>query len=332
MFWPLPLKIVGLGRYLPERIVTNEEVESLCGVHSGWAEHRNGVCERRWAAAHETSSFMGAQAALEALDDAGMQPSDIDLILNASGTPEQTIPDTAPLIQRHLGLGASGISCMSVHTTCLSFLTALDISATLLNMRRYQNILIVSSDIASVGLNFNQPETATLFGDAAAAAVVTLPQNDESSALHAARFETYGEGAYLTTVMGGGTRLHPLNPNTNPEDNQFSMEGPGILKMVRRYSADFLENLQPGLSASLLDIDLVIPHQPSKMGLRLLSRFGWPNHRIMTTLGWLGNCIAASIPVTLYEAVKQERLHRGDKFLMVGSGAGLSLGGLILTY
>ena len=115
----LPLKIIGLGRYLPERIVPSAEVEALCGLPPGWIERRSGVRERHWATT-ETSSYMGAQAAREAVAQAGLALSDIDLILNASGTPEQAIPDGGPLIQRQLGLGGSGIPCLSVHNTTVN--------------------------------------------------------------------------------------------------------------------------------------------------------------------------------------------------------------------
>lgn len=325
------IKIAGLGRYLPERIVSNDELEALCSLPRGWIERRNGVCERRRVSG-ETSSYMGAQAAREALDEAGMRLTDIDLILNASGTPEQAIPDTGALIQRQLGLGASGTTAMSVHATCLSFLAALDMSASLLMTRRYHNILIVSSDVGSVGLNPAEPESATLLGDAAAAAVVTMTPPGEGSMIHSSLLRTYGEGAYYTTINGGGSRRHPHNPETRPEDNLFHMDGPGVLRMVRRYSQDFLEHLRPGLSHGLGSIDVVVPHQASKVGLMMLGRFGWPDTKIMRTLEWLGNCVAASIPATLYDAVRKGRIQRGSEVLLVGTGAGLSMGGIILTY
>lgn len=168
----LPVKIIGLGRYLPSRIVPSSELEKMCGLPPGWVEHRNGVRERRWVT-DETSSYMGAQAALEALDEAGLEPGQVDLIINASGTAEQAIPDTGALIQRQLGLGDSGIPCMTVHTTCLSFIAGMDVAANFLCTGRYANILIVSSDIASCGINTREPESASLVGDAAAAVVVT---------------------------------------------------------------------------------------------------------------------------------------------------------------
>jgi 3-oxoacyl-[acyl-carrier-protein] synthase-3 len=110
------------------------------------------------------------------------------------------------------------------------------------------------------------------------------------------------------------------------------MNGPQLLKLTRRYSPAFLERLQPGLSTGLGDIKLVVPHQASLLGLRMLRHFGWPEAQVMVVLGRLGNCIAASIPLALYQAVAEGRVQRGDKVLLVGSGAGLSLGGVIFTY
>jgi 3-oxoacyl-[acyl-carrier-protein] synthase-3 len=328
--------IAGVGRYLPERIVTNRELETEFGLPDGWIARFTGVHQRRRVTG-ETSSYMGAQAAREAMDDAGATLADIDLILNASGTPEQSIPDTGALIQRQLGARAAGIPAMSMHATCMSFLVALDMSAALIAAKRYRTILIVSTEVSSAALNVREPENFTLFGDAAAAAVVTappLPWHGDSAApaIHRIRFETYGEGADLTALPGGGTRLHPANPAHRPADNLFHMDGPGVLRLTLQYAASFLERLQPGLSCGLQGIDLVIPHQASKMGMKMLGAFGWPEAKIVRTLDLLGNCIAASIPATLYEAVRQERLCRGDTALLVGTGAGISLGGVILTY
>lgn len=327
----LPLKIAGFGRYLPSRIVPSSELESLCGLPEGWVARRNGVRERRWASG-ETSSFMAAQAALEALTEAGLKPGQLDLVINASGTPEQAIPDTGALIQRQLGLGRSGIPAMTVHTTCLSFVTALEVAANYLHSGRFDRILIVSSDITSCGINLNQPESATLVGDAAAAVVVVRPGAGERSMIRNANFRTYGAGAYMTAIMGGGSARHPHKQGHNPEDDLFHMDGPAVLRMAKEYGGAFLEELCPGLSKSLVDIDLVVPHQSSRVGLQLLRGYGWPEQSIMQTLEQLGNCVAASIPATLYEAVRGGRVKRGDRLLLVGTGAGLSIGGLVLVY
>jgi 3-oxoacyl-[acyl-carrier-protein] synthase-3 len=327
----IPFKIIGLGRYLPKRIVSNSEVEAMCGLSAGWVERRNGVRERRWVT-DETSSFMSAEAAREALDEAKLKPSQLDLIINASGTGEQAIPDTGSLIQRQLGLGKSGIPAMTVHTTCLSFVAAMDVASNFLNSKRYKNILISSADVSSCGINPKEPESATLVGDAAGAVVVTRPEAEDKSMIHHAHFKTYGEGAYLTAIMGGGSRFHPRFPNHKPEDDLFHMDGPAVLRMVRGIAPEFLEELYPGLSKSIVDIDVIVPHQASKVGLMMLERFGWPQSKIMSTLEMLGNCVAASIPATLYQAVRDGNIQRGDKVLLVGTGAGLSIGGLVITF
>jgi len=206
------------------------------------------------------------------------------------------------------------------------------VAANFLQTGRYKNILIASADVASCGINPKEPESASLVGDAGAAVVVTRSTEGDPSILHHAHFKTYGEGAYLTAIMGGGSGHHPRYPNHKPEDDLFHMDGPAVLRMVREIGDDFLEELYSGLSKSLVDIDVVVPHQASKVGLLMLTRFGWPEQKIMHTLEWLGNCVAASIPVTLYQAVRDGNIQRGNKVLLAGTGAGLSIGGLVLTF
>ncbi|MGM0575830.1 MAG: 3-oxoacyl-[acyl-carrier-protein] synthase III C-terminal domain-containing protein [Myxococcota bacterium] len=329
-----PVKIAGVGHYLPERVVPSSEVAALCGVDTSWVVERSGVRERRWAdqAAGETNSYMAARAAEEALEEAGIEARDLDLILNASGSNEQAIPDGAPFVQRQLGLGESGIPCMSVHATCLSFLGALDVAASFITGGRYERILIVSSEIASAALDFQERESGSLFGDAAAAAVVVPTPEGESSGIRTLRFATYGVGAELTEVRGGGTRRHPNHPDTTPEDNLFHMRGPEVLKLAIRHVGRFMESVRPGLSRGLGDIRVVIPHQPSLAGIRALRALGYPDDKVVLTLDRLGNTIAACIPVTLHAAVREGRLERGDEFLLVGTGAGLSFGAAVCTY
>lgn len=327
----IPLKIIGLGRYLPKRIVPSSELEAMCGVPAGWVERRNGVRERRWVT-DETSSFMSAEAAREALEEAKLKPNQLDLIINASGTGEQAIPDTGVLIQRQLGLGNSGIPAMTVHTTCLSFVAGMDVASNFIHSGRYKNILICSADVASCGINPKEPESASLVGDAAAAVVVTRANDGDASKIHHSHFKSFGDGAYLTTIMGGGSRFHPRFAGHNPEDDLFHMDGPAVLRMVRGIAHDFLDELYPGLSKGMLDIDAIVPHQASKVGLMMLERFGWKEDKIIRTIETLGNCVAASIPVTLYQGVRDGRIQRGDKVLLVGTGAGLSIGGMVLTF
>ena len=326
------VKITGLGRYLPRRVVTSEALQEQFGVESAFSVERSGVKQRYWADpdSGETASWMGAQAAAEALGEARLAATDLDLILNASGTPEQVIPDGAPLIQRHLEIGDSGIPCLSVHSTCLSFLSAFEIAAERITAGRAQRVLIVSTDIASVGLDTEDRETLSLFGDAAAAAIVEATPAGEPSVVHDFLFGTYGESAYLTQLPGGGTRRHPNQPLTTPRDNCFQMEGRQVLAAAVQHAPSFLADMNVLEIAD--QIQWIIPHQTSRAGLRALSWLGLDPSRIVETLTTQGNCVAASIPSTLYEAARNRGLQRGDLCLMCGTGAGLSLGGMLFRY
>lgn len=330
-----PLKIVGVGRYLPERIVTNTEMEQMYRLNEGWIARRNGVLERRRADIHkgETSSFMAEKASLEALDDAGLAPQDLDLIINASGIPEQAIPDGGPLLQRRLGLGSSGITAMSIHTTCLSFLAALDVAASFIATDRYKNILISSSEMGSVGVYGTHPKSESLWGDAAAAAIVTVTPEHENSCLEHVTFKTYGDGADFTACHGAGAKRHPRYPETSAEDCRFIMQGKEVLDMAMRKGPEFFSCFYPpALHQDFSDIDVVVPHQPSRAGLLGMAQFGIPEEKTVTTLEHLGNCVAASIPSTLYKAIRTRQLKRGDRLMLFGTGAGLSMAGALLTY
>lgn len=327
-----PLKILGVGRYLPARRVPNAEAGRPCGLSAAQVRARTGVAVRHRAGPGEHASVMGARAALDALARAGLEPGAVDLILNASATPEQALPDTAPFIQRELGLGASGVPAFSVGAACLSFLVALDTAASFLATGRFRCILIVSADISSVGLDANDPETGPLFGDGAAAVVVGPAARDDSACLHAVRFETYGDGATLTEIPGCGTRRPPSHPDTILGDSLFRMDGPALLRVAIRRGRPFLVRLQEDVGGSSLHGALLIPHQPSRAGMEIYRLLGFDRARTISTLEQYGNCVAASMPLSLCEAIDAGRLTRGERVLLLGTGAGVSFGGALLTY
>lgn len=330
--YPLPLKIAGIGRYLPKRIVLSSELEEQYGLPKGWCEEKQGIRERR-RVSFETAAFMGAEAAKEAVADAGLTFNDIDLIINASGTPDQIVPDGGPLIQRELGLGESGIPAVSVNASCLSFLFALDISIGYLNFGRYKNILIVSSDITSCALDYSKAENFTMFGDAAAAAVVTLPEPDEKCLVYTSLIETYGYAADFSAVHGGGTRMNPNRPDSKKEDYYLKMNGGELMKVGFNHIPQFVQKLWESCNEYCVmdDLKLVIPHQASRVVLDFLG-LTYPEEKIMRIIDRFGNCVAASTPLALYEAIKEKRLVRGDLVLITGSGSGISFAGMVLTY
>jgi 3-oxoacyl-[acyl-carrier-protein] synthase-3 len=329
---PLAVKIAGLGKYLPPRIVTSAELEEQLNIPSGWVERATGVQSRRYAS-DETVSSMATSAAREALQMAGMQPSDLDAIIGASASLRQAIPCTAAFVQRELGAPDGKSACFDMNATCLSFVFALQTAAHLITAGVYKNILIFSSELASFSRNPKQWESAVLFGDGAAAAVVTAAGVNEASAIRHSRFITYSSGADLTQFVGGGTLHHPNDPATTPEMNMFDMDGPAVFKKAARLVPPFLDEFSKELGWKNQDYDQVIPHQASGHGMKLLTtRFGFRPERVFIHIQERGNCIAASIPLALTEAVEAGRVRRGDKVLLVGTGAGLSIGALALTF
>lgn len=326
------VRIAGVGHAVPERVITNAELALRFGRSPEAMLEMTGVRERRRCdpEAGESAIALGVKAAREALADAGVDARDVDLVLNASGTQEQAIPDGAALMQRGLGIGDSGIPCMSVHTTCLSFVSGIQLAGALLHAGVHRRVLVVSAEAASQGVDPADPETNALIGDAAAAAVLEVAPGESASRVHAVHFETYGESADLTTVLGGGTRRFPLAAHTQASDHYFRMEGLGLLKVALRRLPPFLDRVWPGID--LRTIDHVVPHQASRAAFSVLGRLGFDPARIHGSLDAIGNCVAASIPSTLYRAVRSGAIARGERVLLLGSGAGVSFGAAVLTY
>jgi len=219
-----------------------------------------------------------------------------------------------------------------VHATCLSFLVALQTCGALIASGQHQRILIVSSEQGSVCRDFGHPESAVLIGDGAAAAVLEPTPEGEGSELLGYLFRTYPSGAHLAELRGCGTRAHPNNPDTVEQDNLFRMNGPGIYKMAYRKVHELVDDLLGQAGMAREDIDLVVPHQASGPALEALLRIGFEADRVINMVDQVGNCIAASMPMALARAQAEGRMKRGDRILLLGTGAGLSVGGAILRW
>lgn len=323
-----PLKIRGIGRYLPSRRIVSGDLETELGLEAGWIEANLGVRQRYRVAdpVSECASFMAAEASREALARAGMVPEELDLILNASGTPEQAIPDGGPLLQARLGLGDSAIPAFSVHATCLSFLVALDVATSFLETGRHARILIASSEIASVGLDRDDPTTYCLFGDAAVAVVVTRPDEGDDAGIVSSHFQTFGDAAELATLRGFGTRVGAARPDAR----FFQMNGPALLRFTWPRLTPFCKTLLDRVGSTPERAPLLVAHQASRHGAGLLRRLGFREERMIATLGDYGNTISASIPLGLEAGLRDRRFGPGDDVLLLGSGSGLSLAGAIL--
>lgn len=329
----VPLEIVAMGKYLPQRRVHASELEAKLGLEPNWVISKNGVEYRHYAAPGENNSDMGAQALQRALDKAGLEYRELDLILNASGSYDYPIPETSALIQQKMGQGQSGIPSFTVDATCLSFVTALDVAAAFIQSQRYRTIAIVSTEISSRSLNPAEKESATLLGDGAAAAIVRPAAAGSTSSLLSYRLETYGDGALYTAVVGGGNARHPLNPDVQRNEFTFHMNGPAVLGMAFRRLRPFVKRLFADLDFNLQEVDLFVPHQASKVALQKAQKFfRLSDAQFVNVLSQHGNTIAASIPMALHDALESGRVQHGGRICLLGTAAGLSLGGAVLIY
>lgn len=327
----LPVRISGIGSYLPPRVVTNDELESQLGLAAGWIAERTGVRERRRCTG-ERSADMAAAAARDALAMAGLSVGDLTAIIGASSTPQQAIPCTAVFVQRELDAPEGVAACFDVNATCLSFLAAFDIAARLVAGGAHRHVLVFSSESTSHSLNPDEPESAVLFGDAAAAVIVSH-SGESGSALHSSRLHTWHTGAELSQISGGGTLHHPNDPDTTSAHNFFAMRGPQLFRKAAPLLTPFMNELCDSAGWSRHDVSAVVPHQASRHGIELgWKMLGFQEAQIVVNLATRGNCIAASIPLALSEAVHAGRIARGDRVVLFGLAAGLSLGGATLTF
>lgn len=329
---PIGLRILGTGEYVPEREVDAASFDARWQKPAGWTLRHAGVARRYFSEPHETSSFMGARAGEQALQSADLEAGDLDCIVSACSVMEQALPCSASLLQREMGLGHSGIPAFDVNASCLSFVVALDLVATALLAGRYRRVLIVSSELPSAGLNWQDTETAALFGDGAAAVVVESCAVTDAAVLGAC-LRTYGDDAELCQVRAGGTRLRIGDMEAFIGGAHFEMQGKAVYRQAARRLPEFLDDLAGCTGVALGSVDRIIPHQASAKALSHLQKaLNLPADRITRILEQRGNQMAASIPAALHHAIHQQGLQRGQLVGLVGSGAGLSFGGLVLRY
>ena len=317
-------KISGLGIYLPPKIEYSKDTALKINKDEKWIIKKTGVYERR--VSDIDVDEMGAEAAKKAL----LNNQKPDLIINASGVPKQSIPDTSVFFQKALKL--EGVPCFSIHATCLSFLVALRNAISLIDTDTYNRILIISADRGTLGRNFNEPESASLLGDGAASILIEKT-NSKESILKYWKMHTWSSAADLTEVRGGGTRLHPQDFKTKPTDNLFTMNGPAIYKIARIKSYKMLLQTLKNNKLKKKDIDWIVPHQASGKAITAYHSIGgFKESKVVNIISKTGNCVAASLPIAFITAVQDHRIKKGDLIYFTGTGAGLSMASCLLKY
>ena len=326
------MRVVGTGAVLPAEELTSQALDERLGLAPGTVFARTGV--RRRFVERRSAAVAGAEAARAALAAAGLTLDDIDLLVAASGTPDQAMPSNASLLHLELGLSARGIPAFDIGASCLSFLTAIDVVDSLIATGRYRHVLVVSSDVASCGLDWTKLEASGIFGDGAAAAVLGLSPPGDGSAVQGRAFLTLSEGAHTCEIPGGGSRHHPsrIDEPFAPLAN-FRMDGPTLFRLAGERFPRFVAGLLQQAGLTLGDIDLVIPHQASEHALDFLRRrLRLPREKVIDIFADRGNQVGASLPTALHEAIVTGRLRRGQTALLVGTGAGVQIGGVVLRY
>jgi 3-oxoacyl-[acyl-carrier-protein] synthase-3 len=322
----------GTGVGLPGRRVSSASLDRDIGTREGWLEATCGVRER-YVCDAEAQDELAAMAAREAIAEAGIPAASIDLLIFASAIPKYSIPTTAPLIARHLGIPNGGCATLDVNSTCLSFLSGFDIATAMIAAGRYRHALVVSSEIASRALPWRtDPATAGLFGDGAAAAVLTAPAPDQASSIRAILFETHHDGYEACQLAAGGTGIDfHREPERFAAGSFFQMSGHDLFKLSASRFPEFVGRLLGRAQWDRRDVDVVIPHQASALALaHLVKRCGFARDRVVDIVRDHGNQIAASIPSALHFARRQGLIKRGSKVVLLGTSAGVSFGGIAI--
>lgn len=327
-----PVKIIAIGKYIPPTVMTNVDLEQKLNLPSGWIEKKTGVCRRHYAMG-ESQSEMAAKAIIDALRSVNLTMEDIDCIVGANGAMEQAIPSNAALTKKVLGI-EKAIPAFDINSTCLSFVVAMDVVSHMVAAGQYRRVVIFSSDIASNALNWEHKESCVLFGDGAAAVVIERDDNPRGSKILASKLATYIEGAHLAEVKGGGTKLHSREYHeANKTDYLFHMEGEKMFRLSMKHIPDFFTDLLAAANCKMDDVKMMIPHQASLTAMKLIQRkLAISDDRFMLTIQEYGNTIASSIPLALHDTISQGRVKRGDRVILFGTSAGLSIGGMVLEY
>ncbi|MBN8500023.1 MAG: hypothetical protein J0M19_02590 [Sphingomonadales bacterium] len=323
--------ITGWGAYRPRRAVASLELDERHGRTPGWTEAEFGISARHVAGPDETTSMMAAVAAQQALDRADWGGRLPDVIIGGCGVMEQPIPSTAVLVQERLGLGRSGIPCFDVNQTCLSFMTALDLAAMGLRTGRWQRALVFASDIASAGLDPDDPKTRSIFGDGAAAVAIEAV-DDERRGLLAAANTTYGVHYALAQLRAGGTGLRVSEGyDALVSGSHFEMDAFGIFKAAAKALPGVIDSALKDAGIIKDDLDCVICHQASAPGVEHVKRLFAPHsQRVIDLFATTGNQIAASIPSMLAHALESGRARPGDLVLLLGTAAGISASAMVI--
>lgn len=320
--------IRGLGIYLPERVLTNFDLEKMVETTDEWIRTRTGVRERRIAKKGESASELGSRAALAAIQDAKLTPKEIDLIIVATITPDMLFPSTACLIQHKIG---ASCGAFDMAAACSGFPYALAVAEGFIRSGMYRNILVIGAEVLSGFIDWKDRSTCVLFGDGAGAVVVS--EVKDGHGIKATYLGSDGSQADLLKIPGGGSQLPPSEETVRQGQHYLKMQGSEVFKVAVRTMEDAIQEILKRGGLTPQDIDCLIPHQANLRILQAVGeRVGIPQEKIFVNVEKYGNMSSASTVVALYEAVKQNKIKEGSNVVLVAFGGGLTWASCLIKW
>lgn len=321
--------IVGWGKYIPQRVLTNDDLSRMVETSDEWIVTRTGIRERHIAGKDETTATMAVQAARQALEGAGIRPEKVDLIIVATATPDYFFPATACLVQD--ALGATHAAAFDLAAGCTGFVYALGVAAAMVESGAVRTALVVGSETLSRITDWTDRNTCVLFGDGAGA--VVLQAGPEDGGILTTVLGADGSGGDLLMLPAGGSR-HPASHQTVAERMHFiQMQGRDVFRFAVRVVPAATRQALERAGLSIDDVALFIPHQANGRIIESAVRdLKLPPEKVYSNLDRYGNTSAASIPIALCEAVEEGRLKPGDVVVCVGFGAGLTWGATVVRW
>ena len=323
------VSIIGTGSYVPERILTNRELEKIVETSDEWIRTRTGIGERRIAAPEEATSDMATNAALAAMSQAGVSAEQIDLIIVATVTPDMFFPATACWVQKKLG--AIRAACFDVSAACSGFIYAMEIAQQFISNHVYNTVLIIGADKLSSIVDWSDRNTCVLFGDGAGAAI--LRNRGASHGVIATHMGSDGEFTDILFMPGGGSRCPITSANVNQKLNTIKMLGKETYKQAVTAMSDAADRALESAGLKYEDIACVIPHQANMRIIEAIAhRMGLPVEKFYVNLEKYGNTSAAAVAIALDEAHRNGRFKIGDYILLVVFGGGLTWASSVIQW
>ena len=326
--------IVGTGYRVPDRVVTNDELTRYMETSDAWIQERTGIRERRWVEPGTTGAAMAADASRMALDEAGLEPREVDAIVLATLSPDHCFPGTGVFLQRELGLGT--IPALDLRAQCSGFLYGLSVADAWIRAGQYRTILLVGVEIQSTGLDLSTRgrDMAVLFGDGAGAAVLQATEDPDRGIL-STHLHAQGDHAEIHWCDASASVRHPRITAEDLEAGRHypRMEGREVFKHAVQRMPEVVEEALSAHGLTSEAIDLLIPHQANlRISQMVQRRLGLEDHQVFNNIQRYGNTTAATIPIALAEAVREGRLHRGDLLCFCAFGSGLTWGSALVRW